>query len=397
MSNDTLAIDAVMGTYNRFPLTLTSGQGSLVTDSNGVVYLDYTSGIATCNLGHRPQQVEQALSAQIKKLWHVSNLYHIEPQQALAEALVSHTCFDQVFFGNSGAEANEGAIKLARRYQQVINGNQRFEVVTFNQSFHGRTLATLSATAQTKIQAGFGPKMPGFRYLPYNDRAALIDLIHEDTAAVMLELVQGEGGVIPAGKAWVSDVVKRCQAAGVLVIVDEIQTGVGRTGTLYCYQQYQFEPDILTSAKGLGSGLPIGAVLAKRAVAAAFSPGTHGSTFGGNPLVTTAGLATIQTITAPGFLAEVQEKAALFNQGLQALKEKYSVITAVRGKGFLMGLVLSSEAIAYVNRARETYQLLLVVAGPNVLRILPPLTTTEAEMKRALQTLDKLFADMNSM
>lgn len=394
MSKDALTIDAVMGTYNRFPITLTRGEGSYVTDSNGCRYLDYTSGIATCNLGHRPAQVQAALSAQLDALWHVSNLYHIEPQQALAEALVSQTCFDQVFFGNSGAEANEGAIKLARRYQQIVKGNKRFEVVTFNQSFHGRTLATLSATGQTKIQEGFEPKMPGFRYVAYNDQAALDDLIHDDTAAVMLELVQGEGGVIPADQAWVSDVVKRCQDAGVLVIVDEIQTGVGRTGTLYCYQQYGFEPDILTSAKGLGSGLPIGAVLAKRTVATAFSPGTHGSTFGGNPLVTTAGLATLKVITAAGFLTEMQQKAARFNQGLQSLQKKYAAIQSVRGKGFLIGLELSTQAIDYVNRAREKYQLLLVVAGPQVLRILPPLNTTEEEMASALQALDDLFAEM---
>lgn len=390
MSNLTLT-QSIMDTYARFPLTLTYGEGSYVYDNEGVKYLDYTAGIATCNLGHRPPSVQQAVEKQLNSLWHVSNLYHIEPQEQLAKLLTENTVFDQVFFGNSGAEANEGAIKLARRYQQKLKGNNRFEIVTFKQSFHGRTLATLKATGQEKIQDGFTPHMPGFRYLPYNDHAALADLIHDDTAAVMLELTQGEGGVIPADKQWIDQLVKKCQAAGVLVIVDEIQTGVGRTGTLYLYEQYGFEPDILTSAKGLASGFPIGALLAKADVAKAFSKGTHGSTFGGNPIVTTAGYATVNEILKPGFLAEVKEKSTQFIAGLHQIKTASSHIKDIRAKGFLIGLELDKPAIDYVNRAREEMATLFVLAGPNVLRILPPLNTSEEELNKALRVLHDLF------
>lgn len=392
MSDLKLKQEAIMSTYARFPIKLIKGEGSYVTDENEVEYLDYTSGIATCNLGHRPEGVQKGLENQLNQLWHVSNLYHIEPQEKLAEQLVAHTCFDQVFFGNSGAEANEGAIKLARRYHQKVKETGKYEVVTFSQSFHGRTLATLKATAQEKIQDGFLPEMPGFRYLPYNDEAALDDLVHEETAAVLLELVQGEGGVIPAKQAFIDKLVRICHENGVLIIVDEIQTGVGRTGHLYCYEQYGFEPDILTTAKGLGSGLPIGAVLAKEEVSRAFSAGTHGSTFGGNPLVTTAGLKTIEAITVPGFLEDVQEKAAYFYQGLIKLKNESQQIKEVRGKGFLLGLLIDGKAIDLVHKAREEHHLLLVVAGPDVLRILPPLTTTKAEMDYALEVLRDLFA-----
>ncbi len=390
MSNTT-TMSPVMETYGRFPITLTYGEGSYVYDDTGIKYLDYTAGIATCNLGHRPPSVQQAVEQQLNSLWHVSNLYHIKPQQQLAQLLTENTVFDQVFFGNSGAEANEGAIKLARRYQQKIKATNRFEIVTFNQSFHGRTLATLKATGQEKIQDGFAPHMPGFRYLPYNDYAALDDLIHDETAAVMLELTQGEGGVIPAEKAWVNQLVKKCHEAGVLVIVDEIQTGIGRTGTLYLYEQYDFEPDILTSAKGLASGFPIGALLAKKDIATAFSKGTHGSTFGGNPLVTTAGLATLQAVLAPGFLPAVKQKADDFITGLNQIKEASSTIKTVRASGFLIGLELTEPAIDYVNKARENMQTLFVMAGPNVLRILPPLTTSEEEMTKALRVIHDLF------
>lgn len=390
MSNTTL-LSPLMETYGRFPLTLISGEGSYVYDETKTAYLDYTAGIATCNLGHRPQAVQAAVEKQLNNVWHVSNLYHIKPQEDLAHLLIKHTVFDQAFFGNSGAEANEGAIKLARRYQQKIKKTNRFEIVTFNQSFHGRTLATLKATGQEKIQDGFTPHMPGFRYLPYNDVAALDDLIHDHTAAVMLELTQGEGGVIPADKLWIKELVKRCKEAGVLVIIDEIQTGIGRTGTLYQYEQYDFEPDILTSAKGLASGFPIGALLAKSHVASAFSKGTHGSTFGGNPIVTTAGFATVKEVLKSGFLTEVNHKADIFIDGLKRIKQSSHKIKAIRSSGLLIGLELNEPAISYVNQAREDYHTLFVTAGEHVLRILPPLTTSEEEMKHALTVLRALF------
>ncbi|MCZ0702452.1 acetylornithine aminotransferase [Natronobacillus azotifigens] len=381
----------VMPTYNRFPVTLTKGLGSYVWDEQEKKYLDFTSGIATCNLGHRPPEVQKAISEQLDKLWHCSNLYHIPSQTALAEKLVAHSCGDQVFFCNSGAEANEAAIKIARRYAQKVKNNDKFEIVTFKQSFHGRTLATLSATGQEKIQEGFSPAMPGFRYLPYNDQAALEDLIAPETCAVMLELVQGEGGVIPADDAWVKELVRQCQEQEVLIIIDEIQTGMGRTGTLFAYEQYDFEPDIITIAKGLGSGFPIGAMIAKEDVAKAFAPGTHGSTFGGNPLATTAGLRTLELLMTPDALTKWNETSAYLWGKLEELAERSDKIKQVRGKGFLIGLEVDCPAIELVTEAREEHQLLILVAGPNVVRILPPLTTTKEEVDQALAILTNIF------
>ncbi|CQR46027.1 Acetylornithine aminotransferase [Paraliobacillus sp. PM-2] len=381
----------VMSTYNRFPITLKKGKGSYVWGQDDQAYLDYTSGIATCNLGHVPTTVKAAVENQLNELWHCSNLYTIPSQEKLANQLVEHTVFDQVFFCNSGAEANEAAIKIARRYAQEINQSDKYEIVTFNQSFHGRTLATLSATGQTKIQAGFQPLMPGFRYLPYNDKDALADLIRPETCAVLLELVQGEGGVIPAGLTWVKEVVRLCKENNVLVIIDEIQTGMGRTGSLFAYEKYQIEPDVISVAKGLGSGFPIGAILAKNYVAEAFQPGSHGSTFGGNPVATTAGLETLRTMMDTDLLTEVEAKIAYLWSGLESLANKTSEIKEIRGKGFLIGIEVEGKAIDYVTKARENHQLLILVAGDHVIRILPPLTTTIEEIDRALCKLEALF------
>lgn len=383
---------AVMPTYARFPLTLTKGEGSYVWDDQEGKYLDYTAGIATCNLGHRPIEVEAALKTQLNQLWHCSNLYYIPSQEKLADVLTKHSVFDQVFFSNSGAEANEAAIKLVRRYAQKVKQTDQYEVVTFSQSFHGRTLATLSATGQEKIQAGFAPKMPGFRYLPYNDEAALASLVKPETCAVMLELIQGEGGVNPANQVWIDQLVSICREHGLLIIVDEIQTGMGRTGTLFAYQQYGFEPDIVTLAKGLGSGFPIGAVLAKEHVAKAFPAGSHGSTFGGNPLATTAGLATITKMIEPDFLTIVQENSNYFWQQLETICDQATVVKALRGTGYLIGIEVEGQAIDYVNQARENHQLLLLVAGPKVIRLLPPLTTTKLEIDQVIHDFAQLFA-----
>lgn len=381
----------VMPTYNRFPITLTKGKGSYVWDDVGNKYLDYTAGIATCNLGHRPENVQKAVEQQLNNLWHCSNLYTIPTQTALAEQLVMHSCGDQVFFCNSGAEANEAAIKIVRRYAQKINQTDHYEIVTFHQSFHGRTLATLSATGQQKVQEGFQPAMPGFRYLPYNDRGALNDLIGPKTCAVMLELVQGEGGVIPADQDWINELVQLCEKHNILIIVDEIQTGMGRTGTLFAYQQYGLNPDVITVAKGLGSGFAIGAMIAKAEVAQAFTPGTHGSTFGGNPLATTAGLTTIETLTQLEFLPSVQKKVAYFWGELENLAKHSALIKSVRGKGFLIGLEVNGKAIDFVHEARVKHNLLILVAGENVVRILPPLTTTIEELDDVIEKLKQIF------
>ncbi|KQL54455.1 acetylornithine aminotransferase [Heyndrickxia shackletonii] len=387
-----LKTSSLMNTYKRAPLSIAKGKGSFVWDENGNQYLDFTSGIATCNLGHVPEAVKNALVNQLDQLWHCSNLYQIKIQEDLAQILTENSCFDVAFFCNSGAEANEAAIKLARLYASQIKQINNPEIVTFKQSFHGRTMATLSATGQEKIQKGFEPLLEGFTYLPYNDSSALDYLKNQSPAAVMLELVQGEGGVIPADKEWIEKLVSISKCNDILIIVDEVQTGMGRTGTLFAYEQYNFEPDIITSAKGLGSGFPIGAMLAKEHVAKAFGPGTHGSTFGGNPLASTAGLATVQYILSNEVLGHVQSQSKYFFSELEKLKTVYPQIKEVRGRGLLIGIVLENAGYL-VELAREE-KLLILTAGENVVRLLPPLTVTNEEMDLFLISFKKILAKM---
>ncbi|MEH7501393.1 acetylornithine transaminase [Neobacillus drentensis] len=380
----------VMATYTRFPVAVIKGKGSYVWDEQGTQYLDFTSGIATCNLGHVPDVVKEALEEQLQNLWHCSNLYNIPNQQQLAALLTANSCGDQVFFCNSGAEANEAAIKLARRYANKVKGKEAPEIVTFQQSFHGRTLATLSATGQEKIQQGFFPLVSGFSYLPFNDEEALELLYTIEPAAVLLELVQGEGGVIPAHQEWVSKLAKICEEREILLMVDEIQTGIGRTGTLFAYEQYSIEPDVISIAKGLGSGFPIGAIIAKEEAAKGFDPGSHGSTFGGNPLATAAGLATVTHITESNLLNLANEISAYLDKQLQELKEKYSFIKDIRGLGLLKGMVVETNALEIVQKAIAN-NLLILTAGPNVVRILPPLTVTKEEINKFIKALENTF------
>lgn len=392
MTNEanTTTISPLMATYGRFPLTIVKGKGSYVWDDQGEQYLDFTSGIATCNLGHVPKAVKAKLEEQLQNLWHCSNLYHIPNQQELAALLVKNSYGDQVFFCNSGAEANEAAIKLARKYAQKIKGTDTYEIVTFKQSFHGRTLATLSATGQEKIQQGFLPLVSGFHYLTYNDPNSLEELKVRKPAGVLLELVQGEGGVVPADPKWVKELEKVCQENDILLMVDEIQTGIGRTGSLFAYEQYGIEPDVISVAKGLGSGFPIGAVIAKEKAAKAFDPGSHGSTFGGNPLATAAGVATLQHILTGGVLEQAQKTAALLDEKLTELMNRFPAIKAIRGKGLLKGIVVEGIAPQIVQKA-ITEKLLILTAGPDVVRILPPLTASPEEINEFAEKLEKAF------
>jgi len=383
-------ISPVMQTYSRYPVTVVKGKGSYVWDDQENQYLDFTSGIATCNLGHVPNPVKEKLEEQLQNLWHCSNLYNIPNQEQLAALLTANSCGDHVFFCNSGAEANEAAIKLARRYANKIKGNGSSEVVTFEQSFHGRTLATLTATGQEKIQQGFSPLMPGFSYLPFNDSEALDKLHTIKPAAVLLELVQGEGGVIPANPDWVKKLAQICKNNDILLMVDEIQTGIGRTGTLFAYEQFGIEPDVISIAKGLGSGFPIGAIIAKEEAAKGFEPGSHGSTFGGNPLASAAGLATITHILNSNLLTSVNEMSVYLDLQLQALKEKYSFIKEVRGIGLLKGLVVETNALEIVQKAIAN-NLLILTAGTSVVRILPPLTVTKEEINEFANKLETTF------
>lgn len=388
----TINQNTIMNTYQRLPLTLSKGKGSYVWDDQDQAYLDYTSGIATLNLGHIPPEVHEKLSQQLDRLWHCSNLYEIPQQQALANKLTDLSCFHQAFFCNSGAEANEAAIKLAKKYAKDQGNHERVEIVTFSGSFHGRTGTTLAATAQEKIHKGFTPITPGFRYLTFNDPHSVEKINNGKTTAVILELVQGEGGVHPATLEWVQNIAETCQKEDILVIIDEVQTGMGRTGTLFAYEQYGIEPDMITLAKGLGSGFPVGALLAKEKAAISFQPGTHGSTFGGNPLAMTAALATLETIVNSKVLVQVQKNSTLvFNQILEWKKQFPSIID-VRGKGFLIGIQFDHEVKELIDALREQH-ILALVAGADVLRILPPLNTTDEEIKHFLTTLQVILLD----
>ncbi|RYM06703.1 aspartate aminotransferase family protein [Sporolactobacillus sp. THM7-7] len=388
-------LSPVMSAYGRFPITVVKGKGSYVWDSEGKKYLDFTAGIAVLALGHVPDAVEEALQKQLGTLWHCSNLYHIASQEKLAAMLTELSGCDQVFFCNSGAEANEGAIKLARRYAHLIQKKEQGHIVTFDHSFHGRTMATLTATAQEKIQKGFGPLVSGFKYLPYNSDEAIQTLSKDkDCIAVMLEMVQGEGGVIPADEAWVKKLDQVCREKEILLIVDEVQTGIGRTGTMFAYEQYGLKPDVVTVAKALGSGIPIGAVLAKKKVSQVFTPGTHGSTFGGNPFSTTAGIATLEAFKKQNVLAQCKANGTYLKRQLHALKEKHPLqIKDVRGKGLIIGVETADPAIDTVTRLREEHQVLVLTAGEKVLRILPPLNTDKNEIDRFIQALDTVLSN----
>lgn len=381
---------ALMSTYARFPITILKGKGTYVWDEKNETYLDFTSGIATCNLGHVPDQVTQKLHQQLDTLWHCSNLYEIPVQTKLAEGLTQHSLFDQVFFCNSGAEANEAALKIARKYAKDHGHPERTSVVSFKNSFHGRTYATLSVTGQEKVQTGYQPLMPGVRSLIFNEVSDLEKINNGKTAAVLLELVQGEGGVNSAQNEWLHALQAICKESDILLMVDEVQTGMGRTGTLFAYEQYGIEPDVMTLAKGLGSGFPIGAMLAKKHVAVSFTPGAHGTTFGGNPLAATAGMATLTEMTKPGFMKDVQQKAAYLKEQLEKLANQFSVIKSVKGLGFLIGLEVDMEAKEIVILLHEQHVLTLT-AGQSVLRILPPLTVTIEEINEFLQKLEHVL------
>ena len=383
--------EALFPNYGRFPIRLVKGEGSRVWDEAGKEYLDFISGIAVTNLGHAPAAVKEALVKQLDELWHVSNLFEIPNQEKLAALLARLNCADLAFFCNSGAEANEAAIKLARRYQRKVKGNGRYEVVTFNKSFHGRTLATLTATGQDKVKDGFDPLPTGFVHVDYNDVEGLKAAVNERTAAIMLEFVQGEGGVNVAQPEFLAAVKSLCEEHGLLLIADEIQTGIGRTGTLFAYEQFGIEPDIITLAKGIGSGFPMGAMLGKAYLRDGFTAGSHGSTFGGTPIACAAAIATIETIVNEGLPARAK---ALGEAGMERLRSKlagHPSLVEVRGRGFLIGVELKEPVADIVAKAQEE-GLLVVTAGPNVLRLLPALTISEEEWYRGLDLLASVIA-----
>ncbi|WP_368251909.1 acetylornithine transaminase [Enterococcus sp. 2201sp1_2201st1_B8_2201SCRN_220225] len=370
--------------YARKDFEIVSGQGVRVQDNFGKNYLDFTSGIGVVNLGHHHIAVEQALQDQARQIWHMPNLYENHLQEQVAQALVGDLGY-LGFFCNSGAEANEAAIKLARK------ATGKSKVVSFINSFHGRTYGAMTATGQAAIHAGFIPLVPDFHYGEYNDFASL-ELVDDKTACVMMELIQGEGGVLLADNTWVQALAQRCLETGALLVIDEVQTGMGRTGSLFAFQQFAIEPDIFTLAKGLGNGFPVGAMFGKKELGAAFGPGSHGTTFGGNKLAMAVALAVTETMKAPGFFEEVQETSRLMEKKLDAISS--GKIQEIRGLGLMWGIELTSaEVLHETMKALEDQGLLTLRAGERVLRLLPALTITQEEMITGLEMIKGVLAD----
>ena len=380
----------VMNTYGRQPLVLVKGEGCRVWDDTGKEYLDCLAGLAVVNLGHAHPEVARAAAAQLTQLVHVSNIYYTTPMVELAEALVRLSFADRVFFANSGAEVNEGAIKLVRRYSRERYGPGRHRIICMENSFHGRTLGALSATGQSKFWQGFDPLLPGFIFVPFNDLDALAKAVDNTVCAVMLEPIQGEGGVCLPSPDYLKGLRQLCNDKGLLLILDEIQTGLGRTGTLFAQENFGITPDVMTLAKALANGLPMGALLATAEVASAFVPGTHASTFGAGPVVAAAANTALSLLSAPEFLAGVRERGALVKKGLLALQAELSVIKEVRGLGLMWGLELTQEGTPMVAACRERGLLVNCTQG-NVIRLLPPLVITGQELDAALAILRDAF------
>jgi acetylornithine/N-succinyldiaminopimelate aminotransferase len=377
----------LMNTYARIPISIVRGRGSRVYDLEGREYLDFVAGIAVNVLGHSHPDVVAAIQKQTQHLLHASNLYFTEPQVKLAQTLVEHSFAEKVFFCNSGAEANEAAIKLSRRYAHQKYGPDRYEIITMLQSFHGRTMATLSATGQEKVRKGFEPLVPGFIFVPFNDLPAVEKALSGSTAAVMLELIQGEGGVHVAERSYLEGLRALCRERDILLIFDEVQTGMGRTGTLFAYEQFGVLPDIMTLAKGLGGGVPIGACLATDEVAAAFTPGTHASTFGGNPLTCSAALAVLHVLLEGKILAHSRAVGQYFAKGLLDIKERLPNVKDVRGMGLLQGMELTIDGNPVVADCLIR-GLLINCTMDRVLRFAPPLIITQREIDRLLDVLE---------
>ncbi len=385
----------IMKTYGRYPIVPVRGEGCRLWDADGKEYLDFLAGVAVNNLGHCHPKVVKAIQEQAATLIHCSNYYQIPQQIELAELLCSHSFADRAFFCNSGAEANEAAIKLARKYSLDTFGPQRYEIITAADSFHGRTMATVSATGQEKVQRFFDPLLHGFTHVPFNDVAAMEAAITENTCAIMLEPIQGEGGVNIPDKAYLEQVRDLCDRRRLLLILDEVQTGIGRTGRLFAHEHFGITPDIMTLAKALAGGAPIGAMLAREEIAASFVPGTHGSTFGGNPLIAAAALATLRTILEEGILNRTEEIGEYLLGELETLGRKYSFVQNVRGIGLMIGMGLTIPAGEIVKKGHEL-GLLLNATHDTVLRFVPPLVVTKQEINKMIEILDRIFGEVKA-
>lgn len=383
----------IMKTYGRYPIVPVKGDGCRLWDADGKEYLDFLGGVAVNNLGHCHPKVVAALQKQAAELIHCSNYYQIPQQIELAELLCKHSFADKAFFCNSGAEANEAAIKLARKYSRDTFGPERFEIITAADSFHGRTMATVSATGQEKVQRFFDPLLHGFKHVPFDDVAALEAAVTPTTCAVMLEPIQGEGGINMPSPGYFQAVREICDRHGLLLIFDEVQVGMGRTGKLFAYEHFGVTPDIMTLAKALAGGAPIGTMLAKDKFAIAFVPGTHGSTFGGNPLVCSAAIATVRTILEDGLLNRCEEIGEYLTGELEALVGKYTFVKEVRGVGLMIGMSLSIPGAEIVKKGHER-GVLLNCTHDTVLRFVPPLVVSKQEIDAMITILDGIFAEI---
>ncbi len=380
-----------MNTFGeRLPVCFTEGNGVTLTATDGKVYYDFMAGIAVNALGHNHPKLVEAICTQAKKLIHTSSLYYIESQAKLAKMLCENSCCDKVFFANSGAEANEGAIKLARKYF-YNKGQSKPEVITLQNSFHGRTLATVSATGQEKYQKPYAPLVEKFIHVPANDIEAFKAAVTEKTGAVMLEVIQGESGVRPLDKTYLEEIRKICTEQDIVLIFDEVQTGMGRTGKLFAYETCGVEPDVFTLAKALAGGVPIGAILCKKEFAA-FIPGDHGTTFGGNPLATAAGLCVINELLNGGVLENAQRMGEIFIGKLKGLQEKYPAIKEVRGKGLMIGIEFVNPIAKALSKALFEHGFLVGTVGETVFRLVPPLIITEQEINLLIDALEKLLS-----
>lgn len=382
----------LLQTYARADISFEKGEGPWLFGRDGERYLDFGAGIAVNALGHAHPHLLKALTEQAAKLWHTSNLYQIPEGERLAKRLVENTFADVVFFSNSGAEANEAAIKMARKYHYSSGHPERFRIITFEGAFHGRTLATIAAGGQAKYLEGFGPKVEGFDQVPFGDLDALKAAIGPETAAIMIEPIQGEGGIRPVPPVFMRELRALCDANGLLLIFDEIQTGVGRTGKLFAYEWTGVSPDIMSVAKGIGGGFPMGACLATAEAAKGMTVGSHGTTFGGNPLAMAVGNAVLDVILEPGFLERVERMGLLLKQLLAELKDRHpGVIAEVRGQGLMMGLRTHVPNTDFIAAARAQ-KIIVIAAGDNVTRLLPPLIITDAEISEAMNRLDAACA-----
>jgi acetylornithine/N-succinyldiaminopimelate aminotransferase len=384
------ADQVIAKTYKRFPIVIAKGKGCTLWDTDGKKYTDFVAGIAVCNLGHAHPQVSKALCMQADTLFHVSNLYYTIPQVDLAYWLTENSFADRVFFCNSGAEANEAAIKLARKYSKEKGESGRYRIISMEHSFHGRTMATLSATGQDKIKQGFEPVLEGFDYVPFSDISALRGAIGPSTCAVLIEPIQGEGGVRCPDPDYLKAVRQVCDDTGILLIFDEIQTGMGRTGRLFAYEHFGITPDIMTLAKALANGLPIGAMLAREEVADAFGPGSHASTFGGTPVVTAASLEVVRVLSEENIIDHCRTIGGYFKDRLSWLKDRHEVIEDVRGLGLLLGMKLRMEGDQIVASCMEKGFLINCIQG-NILRFIPPLIIEKQEIDALVACLDEIL------